>query len=130
MCNRGLPRSEMDRGDEASPGKRDRSADGRLSKGQSDKPGGRPKMFTEVKQAARRQTEAAIETFAAVINDESAPTAARLTAARAILRHQDTPWTDALRAAVRRAGEDGRVLLARIAEKRERGKAPNRLPKP
>jgi hypothetical protein len=65
-----------------------------------------------------------------MINDESATTAARVAAARAILRRQDMMWTDALRVAVMRAGEDGRVLLPRIAEKRERGKAPNRLPKP
>jgi hypothetical protein len=80
---------------------------------------GRFKILTEVKQAAREHSEAAIETLAAVINDESAPTAARVAAARAILGRQDTLWTDALRVAVLRAGEDGRLLLARIAEKRE-----------
>jgi hypothetical protein len=78
------------------------------------------KIFTDVKQAAREHTEAAIETLAAVMNDESAPTAARTAAARAILRRKDMRWTDALRAAVMRAGEEGRLLLARIAEKRER----------
>jgi hypothetical protein len=64
-----------------------------------------------------------------VINDESATTAARVAAARAILGRQDTPWANALRAAVMRAGEDGRLLLARIAEKRERRSA-HLAPKP
>ena len=76
--------------------------------------------YRTLKQAAREHSEAAIETLAAVINDESATTAARAAAARAILRRKETLWTDALRDAVMRAGEDGRVLLARIAEKRER----------
>ena len=88
-----------------------------------------PKILTEVKQVAREHTEAAIETLAAMINDESATTAARVAAARAILGRQDTPWADALRAAAIRAGEDGRLLLARIAEKRERRSARS-APKP
>ena len=93
----------------------DQGRDGRFRNGQSGNP-----VLTEVKQAAREHTEAAIETLAAVINDESATTAARAAAARAILRRQDMMWTDALRVAVMRAGEDGRLLLKRIAEKRER----------
>ena len=64
--------------------------------------------------------EAAIETLIAIMNDESATAAARVVATRAILRRQDMMWTDALRVAVMSAGEDGRMLLARIAEKRAR----------
>jgi hypothetical protein len=93
-----------------------------MDNGKQDRRGcdGRPKVLSELKQAAREHSEAAIETLAAVINDESTTTAARVAAARAILRRKDTLWTDALRVAVMRASEDGRLLLARISEMRER----------
>jgi Family of unknown function (DUF5681) len=41
----------MDQDDETPPNKMDRNRDGRFKKGQSGNPGGRPKIFTEVKQA-------------------------------------------------------------------------------
>jgi hypothetical protein len=79
----------MDQDNETPPNKMDRNRDGRFKKGQSGNPGGRPKIFTEVKQAAREHTEAAIETLVGVVNNEEAPTAARVAAANAIL---DRGW--------------------------------------
>jgi hypothetical protein len=79
----------MDQDNETPPNKMDRNHDGRFKKGQSGNPGGRPKIFTEVKQAAREHTEAAIETLVGVVNNEEAPTAARVAAANAIL---DRGW--------------------------------------
>jgi hypothetical protein len=70
--------SEMDQDDETPPNKMDRSRDGRFKKGQSGNPGGRPKIFTEVKQAAREHTEAALQTLLAVVNNEKASAAARV----------------------------------------------------
>jgi hypothetical protein len=75
--------------DETAPNNTGRSADGRFRRGQSGNPGGRPKIFTEVKQAAREHTEAAINTLVAVMDNEEAPAAARVAAANAIL---DRGW--------------------------------------
>jgi Family of unknown function (DUF5681) len=79
----------MDQDDETPPNKTDRNRDGRFKKGQSGNPGGRPKIFTEVKQAAREHTEAAIEALVGVMNNEEATAAARVAAANAIL---DRGW--------------------------------------
>jgi hypothetical protein len=79
----------MDQDDQTPPNKTDRNRDGRFKKGQSGNPGGRPKIFTEVKEAAREHTEAAIETLVAVMNNEEATAAARVAAANAIL---DRGW--------------------------------------
>jgi hypothetical protein len=70
-------------------GNSDRNRDGRFRKGQSGNPGGRPKIFTEVKQAAREHTEAAIAALVGVVNNKEAPAAARVAAANAIL---DRGW--------------------------------------
>jgi Family of unknown function (DUF5681) len=70
-------------------GNSDRNPDGRFKRGQSGNPGGRPKIFTEVKQAAREHTEAAIEALVGVMNNEEATPAARVAAAVAIL---DRGW--------------------------------------
>jgi Family of unknown function (DUF5681) len=80
---------EMDQDDETPPNKTARGRDGRFKKGQSGNPGGRPKIFTEVKQAAREHTEAAIEALVGVVSNEEAPAAARVAAANAIL---DRGW--------------------------------------
>jgi uncharacterized protein DUF5681 len=79
----------MDQDSETPPNKADRNRDGRFKKGQSGNPGGRPKIFTEVKQAAREHTEAALQTLLAVVNNEKASAAARVAAANAIL---DRGW--------------------------------------
>ena len=47
----------MDQDNETPPNKMDRNHDGRFKKGQSGNPGGGPKIFTEVKQAAREHKQ-------------------------------------------------------------------------
>jgi hypothetical protein len=92
-------------------------------------PDGRPETLTEVEQAAREHTRAAIETLVGIINNDNAPTSARVAAARMVLGRTKTPYADALRDAVMRAGEDG--LCSWPASPRcVRGDAPARLPKP
>ena len=80
-----------------------------------------PKILTEVKQVAREHTEAAIETLAAMINDESATSGAGA-AARAILGRQDTPRATLARRCHPR-GEDGRWAPGTHRES-VRGEAP------
>jgi Family of unknown function (DUF5681) len=75
----------MGQDDETLPNKTGRNRDGRFKRGQSGNPGGRPKIFTEIKQAVREHTEAAIETLVGVMNNEDATAAARVAAANAIL---------------------------------------------
>ena len=79
----------MDQDDETLPNKTGRNRDGRFKGGQSGNPGGRPKIFSEVKQAAHEHTDAAIETLVGVMNNEEATPAARVAAANAIL---DRGW--------------------------------------
>jgi hypothetical protein len=55
----------------------------------SPNPAGRPSIPPDVKEAARAHTLAAIETLARVMADESAPPAAQVTAANALL---DRGW--------------------------------------
>jgi hypothetical protein len=80
-----------------------------------------PNVLTEVQRAARVHTKMALETLVAVANKETAPASARVAAANAILGR--TPWADALRMELAAAGEDGRLLLARIAEMRAKRRA-------
>src|SRR6516162_6205397 len=79
-----------------------------------------PKVLTEVQRAARVHTKAALEALLAVANKETASASAREAAARALLRRSETPYADALRMELAATGEDGRLLLARIAEMREK----------
>lgn len=53
--------------------------------GQSGNPGGMPKGLGEVRAAARAHTALAMETLARCCRDDSAPWAARVTAAEALL---------------------------------------------
>lgn len=53
--------------------------------GQSGNPGGRPKAAARVRDAAREHTEAAIETLVSIMRDDGAASAARVSAASAIL---------------------------------------------
>jgi len=62
---------------------------GRFLPGQSGNPGGRPKGFAEVQEAARAHTPAALETLRVIATDEKAPHAARVSAAIALL---DRAW--------------------------------------
>ena len=57
--------------------------------GVSGNPGGRPKELREVTELARSQTTDAIKTLVAAMNTDSAPWAARIAAANAIL---DRGW--------------------------------------
>lgn len=57
--------------------------------GQSGNPGGRPKALREVMELARAKTEAAVETLAGIMTNGSAPPAARVSAATALL---DRGW--------------------------------------
>jgi len=60
-----------------------------FKKGQSGNPGGRPKALVEVQEAARAHTLTAVETLAVICADGTAPPAARVAAANAIL---DRGW--------------------------------------
>jgi Flp pilus assembly protein TadD len=62
---------------------------GSFQKGQSGNPGGRPKALAPVRDLARAQTEAAIETLVAIMTDTDASASARVAAATAIL---DRGW--------------------------------------
>jgi hypothetical protein len=60
-----------------------------FEKGQSGNPGGRPRALIEVQTAAREHTATAVATLARIAGDESAPHAAQIAAAIALL---DRGW--------------------------------------
>ncbi len=67
-----------------------RDAKGRLLPGQrSINPRGRPPVIRDVKEAAKSHTRQAMLTLLSVMNDNSAPAAARVSAAQAVL---DRGW--------------------------------------
>lgn len=73
----------------------ERTAKGRFKPGQSGNPGGLPKGFSDVRQAARACTVEAIETLAGIMRDPASSAAARVTAANALLdRGWGKPTTD------------------------------------
>ena len=49
--------------------------------GQSGNPGGRPKVPTDLREAARAHTTEALETLVAILRSPKSPTAARVQAA-------------------------------------------------
>jgi hypothetical protein len=53
--------------------------------GQSGNPGGRPKVISEIQALAREHKTEAIDTLVAIMRDEGASAAARVSAATAIL---------------------------------------------
>jgi hypothetical protein len=55
----------------------------------SGNPGGRPKLVSDVRAAARQHTADAIKMLAAIMGDGKAPAAARIAAARELL---DRAW--------------------------------------
>src|ERR1041385_1522527 len=57
----------------------------KFEKGQSGNPGGRPKEVAEVRELARQHTIPAINTLAAIMEDEKAPETARIAAAKELL---------------------------------------------
>src|ERR1044072_1086178 len=54
-------------------------------KGVSGNPGGRPKVLGDVQELARERSPDAINTLAAIMDDQKAPPAARVAAANALL---------------------------------------------
>ena len=56
-----------------------------FQKGTSGNPGGRPKVLGDVQELARERSPDAINTLAAIMDDQKAPPAARVAAANALL---------------------------------------------
>jgi hypothetical protein len=66
-----------------------------FAKGQSGNPGGRPKALGDVQEAARAHTASALATLARIAADSTAPPAAQVAAANALL---DRGWGRPMRA--------------------------------
>src|SRR5215510_16343942 len=56
-----------------------------FQKGVSGNPGGRPKVLGDVQELARQQSPEAINTLAAIMQNDKAPPAARVAAANSLL---------------------------------------------
>jgi len=81
-------------------------------KGQSGNPGGWPKDLVEVQDAPRAHTAAAVATLARICKDDTAPPAAHIAAANALL---DRVWRrpmQAVQATVERMTQEQLVMAS------------------
>ena len=95
---------------------------GRFPKGVSGNPGGRPKVVADVREATRRHCMSAIETLARIAKDKTAPPAAQVAAACAILdRGYGKPMQQTMvhKSPIEGLSEDELIALIEVLDERD-----------